>query len=73
VNKLADGEILKRNFSQWSMGFKAVEPADFEHLAGFLNVNKQDYLTPQSGYLASSDSSLHSLLATFIIDDSVRF
>ncbi|OUJ72672.1 BLUF domain-containing protein [Hymenobacter crusticola] len=73
VIKLADGEIKERNFSQWSMGFKAVEPADFMHLAGFLNVNKQNYLTAHSGYSANDDASLHSLLATFVTDNIIRF
>jgi len=72
VTELADGEIKERNFFQWSMGFKAVEPADFAHLAGFLNVNKQNYLTAHPGYLANGDSSLHSLLATFVTDNTIR-
>ncbi|GGF13678.1 BLUF domain-containing protein [Hymenobacter cavernae] len=73
VTKLADGEIQQRNFSQWSMGFKAVEPADFAHLAGYLNVNKQDYLSAQPGYSKSTDATLHSLLASFVTDDVIRF
>jgi len=72
VTKLADGEIQQRNFSQWSMGFKAVEPADFAHLTGYLNVNNEDYLSAQPGYSKSVDTPLHSLLSTFVTDDVVR-
>lgn len=70
VTKLADGEIQQRNFSQWSMGFKAVALSDFEHLAGYLNISRADFLPPTAG---QHDASLHSLLASFVIDDIVKF
>lgn len=70
VLKLADGPIQQRNFSQWSMGFKSVAPEDFTHLAGYLNIARADFLPPTP---AQKDSSLHSLLASFVADEVVRF
>ncbi|MBC6607720.1 BLUF domain-containing protein [Hymenobacter sp. BT188] len=70
VTKLADGEIQQRNFSQWSMGFKAVAPSDFQHLAGYLNINQPDFLPPNP---TQSDASLHSILASFVTDEIIRF
>ncbi|GGF13682.1 hypothetical protein GCM10011383_26140 [Hymenobacter cavernae] len=69
VSTLADGQIQRRNFSQWSMGFKAVDPADFMHLAGYLNVSKPNYLKSH-GRVA--DSMLHDLLSTFVQDEIIR-
>lgn len=70
VTRLADGEIQQRNFSQWSMGFKAVASSEFQHLAGYLNINQADFLPPTP---AQNDASLHSLLASFVADDVIRF
>jgi hypothetical protein len=69
VTKLADGEIQQRNFSQWSMGFKAVALSDFEHLAGYLNISQAGFLPPSA---TRSDESLHSLLASFVSDEVIR-
>lgn len=70
VTRLADGEIQQRNFSQWSMGFKAVAPSDFQHLAGYLNINQADFLPPNP---TQNDASLHSLLTSFVTEDVIRF
>ena len=70
VTKLADGSIEQRHFSQWSMGFKSVAPDDFNHLAGYLNISQADFLPPTP---ASDDTSLHSMLASFVADDVIRF
>jgi hypothetical protein len=70
VTKLADGSIQHRHFSHWSMGFKAVAPDEFKHLAGYLNINQADFLPPSP---ATNDASLHSLLASFVADDVIRF
>lgn len=70
VTKLADGPIEQRNFSQWSMGFKVLNPTDFGHLAGYLNVSRPDYL-PDT--YTNDDTSLHGLLASFIQTDTIRF
>lgn len=70
VNKLSDGYITERNFSQWSMGFKAVDPNDFTHLKGYLNLARNTSLDDIS---TGSDPSLHDLLATFVTHNQVRF
>ncbi|WP_133273288.1 BLUF domain-containing protein [Hymenobacter radiodurans] len=70
VIKLADGEIQQRDFSQWSMGFKVVAISDFEHLAGYLNINRTDFLPPST---EQNDTSLHSLLASFVTEDIIKF
>lgn len=70
VVKLSDGPIEHRNFSQWSMGFKAVNPEDFMHLTGYLNLNKPGYLAETE---AVHDAALHDVLATFVTEDVIRF
>ena len=69
VTTLADGQIKARNFSQWSMGFKTVEPNDFVHLAGYLNVSKANYM---NGHVETDDLTLHELLSTFVQNDIIR-
>ncbi|TGE15429.1 BLUF domain-containing protein [Hymenobacter elongatus] len=70
VLKLADGPIQQRNFSQWSMGFKAVNPADFKHLKGYLNPARAPRLLSTA---TSEDAALYDLLATFVREDVIRF
>jgi len=70
VVKLSDGPIAARNFSEWSMGFKALEPEEFTHLQGYVDPAKDTYLN-EAGKPA--DAGLHSVLATFVADDVVRF
>ena len=38
VSVLIEGEINQRNFSNWSMGFKAVDKQLFQELTGFENL-----------------------------------
>ncbi|GAA3930244.1 BLUF domain-containing protein [Hymenobacter algoricola] len=68
--KLSDGPIARRNFSQWSMGFKTVDPQDFEHLNGYLNPTRPGYLTT---YSDNENISLHELLATFVTENEIRY
>ncbi|QJX48179.1 BLUF domain-containing protein [Hymenobacter taeanensis] len=70
VVKLSDGPIQKRNFSQWSMGFKAVAPEAFADLKGYTNPEGENYL---SSYSENDNISLHSLLSTFVTEDEIRF
>ena len=70
VTKLADGGIRQRSFLQWSMGFKVVAPEEFNHLAGYLNINQANFLPPTP---AQNDTALHSLLTTFVTEDVIRF
>ena len=68
--KLADGRIAERHFGQWSMGFKAVNPADFSHLQGYIDPQQPDYLAATE---AAPDPKLHAVLAAFVTDDVIRF
>jgi hypothetical protein len=70
VTKLSDGPIVERNFAQWSMGFKAVNPNEFRHLLGYLNPSTDEYLAAHS---SNTDASLYSVLSTFVTEDEIRF
>ena len=70
VVKLSDGPIQGRNFSQWSMGFKAVNPSAFAELKGYINPKAESYL---SSYSENENVSLHSVLSTFVTEDEIRF
>jgi hypothetical protein len=70
VTKLTDGPIAQRSFYQWSIAFKAVHPEDFQHLAGYLNPAAPSYLALNRG---KGTASLHSLLATFLTDEQIRY
>ncbi|GAB3225338.1 hypothetical protein GCM10027346_06470 [Hymenobacter seoulensis] len=67
--KLADGPIQARNFSQWSMGFKAFSPEEFRHLPGYQNPESRSFL---ASYSETDNDLLHTLLATFIHEDDIR-
>jgi hypothetical protein len=41
VSKLIEGHTLKRNFPEWSMGFKSMSGKDFDNISGFNNI--EDY------------------------------
>ncbi|GAB2780681.1 hypothetical protein HNQ93_001323 [Hymenobacter luteus] len=69
VLKLADGPISFRNFSQWSMGFKVVDPAAFQQLTGYRNLTSSSYL---STYSENENESLHALLTSFVTEDEIR-
>ena len=69
VLKLSDGPIAARNFSQWSMGFKALKPEEFTHLQGYVDPTKDSYLNEPA---KQADAGLHSVLATFVADDAIR-
>ena len=40
IVKLADKQLAQRSFSEWSMGFQTVSPAQFEQLAGYTAPDK---------------------------------
>ncbi|WP_375436959.1 BLUF domain-containing protein [uncultured Hymenobacter sp.] len=67
VVKLADGPVTHRLFGQWSMGFQVVNPLDFNHLTGYVNPDQAHYLAHDP---ALPDPDLHTLLATFVSDNS---
>ncbi|GAB2952302.1 hypothetical protein GCM10027048_16720 [Hymenobacter coalescens] len=65
VTKLADGPLTRRSFAEWSMGFTAIEPADYVHLAGFR--------TPEGlTSTVAGDALLHSVLTEFVRRETVR-
>ncbi|TGE29074.1 BLUF domain-containing protein [Hymenobacter metallicola] len=70
VIKFTDGPIRRRSFSTWSMGFKAVHPEDFQHLACYLNPAAPSFppTVPET-----DTSTLHALLASFLTDESIRY
>ena len=67
VVKLADGPIEHRQFQQWSMGFKAVNPTDFAQLAGCLDSAEPMAMGPVV------DPGLRAILAAFLVEDVIRF
>lgn len=69
VVKLSDGPIAARNFSQWSMGFKALKPEEFLHLQGYVDPAKDRYLNEATPH---ADAGLHAVLASFVVDDMLR-
>ncbi|MBX0290189.1 BLUF domain-containing protein [Hymenobacter sp. HSC-4F20] len=69
VTKLSDGPIHGRNFFQWSMGFRAVNPEAFGQLAGY-----QDPENPAAHlatYSENDNLSLYGLLCSFSRQDEV--
>jgi len=67
VVKLADGPTEHRQFQQWSMGFKAVNPNDFVPLKGYLDPANPVPMT------SVADSALYAILAAFVTEDVIRF
>lgn len=62
VGKLADGPITHRQFAQWSMGFRTVQPLDFAHFTGAVPLGRDE---AENEHSALPDADLHRLLATF--------
>jgi hypothetical protein len=69
VLKISDGPIAARHFAQWSMGFKALKPEEFTQLRGYIDPAKDSYLNEPSQH---ADAGLHSVLATFVADETIR-
>ncbi len=65
--KLADGPIAQRQFEQWAMGFKPLNPAAFNRLQGLVEPLRA--LPPAS---AGHDRSLREMLANFVSQEAVR-
>jgi hypothetical protein len=60
--KLADGPIARRNFTTWTMGFKAIVPAVFAQVVGYIDPTSPGFAQA----LATTDDALiRHLLATF--------
>ena len=68
VVKLSDGPIVRRQFEQWSMGFKAVRPEDYAQLQGYVDPARA--LPPAT---ADTDSDLREVLAAFVAGDTAGF
>lgn len=63
IIKLADGAATQRLFTQWSMGFRTLNPADFKQLTGYINPDQKDYLGTNSSL---PNDGLYTLLASFV-------
>ena len=63
---LEEGEISERNFPNWSMGFKAVEPNELKHVAGFTDLGEESFqLRAKAGEI---DGALE-IMKSFYFDD----
>ena len=61
VLKLLDGSLAKRNFENWSMGFKSMSNVTAANIVGYNNLKKENFLTP-------SNQAIHpalKIIATF--------
>jgi hypothetical protein len=69
VVKLADGPLAHRSFAEWSMGFLAIQPTNYERLAGYFNPLQTKHLAtmPEQG-----KDSLHEVLTTFVRKEMLR-
>lgn len=68
IIKLADGPATHRLFTQWSMGFRAINPADFRYLTGYINPDDKNCLGESSSL---PDAELRALLTSFISDSNL--
>ncbi|MDQ2770213.1 MAG: BLUF domain-containing protein [Bacteroidota bacterium] len=66
--KLADGPIAQRQFDQWAMGFKAVQPGAYAQLQGYIDPRRA---LPQG--TAGTAIGLREVLAAFVSEDAIRF
>ncbi|TDN36585.1 response regulator [Hymenobacter sp. UV11] len=67
IIKLADGPATHRLFTQWSMGFRAINPVDFRHMTGYINPDEANYLGESTSL---PDAELRALLTSFISDNN---
>lgn len=51
---LAEGEINKRNFPDWTMGFIAINSNDLEELEGYINPANKKFLATDNPHAAIS-------------------
>ncbi len=65
IIKLADGPAAHRLFTQWSMGFRAINPADVKKLTGYINPDDKNYLGESTSL---ADAELRALLTSFVSD-----
>ena len=68
ITKLADGAAPYRLFTQWSMGFRATNPAQFKYLTGNINPDDKKYLGDNPSL---TGTELYALLDSFIGDSSL--
>lgn len=65
VIKLADKPIVTRSFSEWSMAFRFVSPAEFTALAGYLPLAQVNFHA-KSLSLSATDTSLLQMAKDFV-------
>ena len=68
VVKLANGPVAQRQFGQWSMGFRTINPTEFARFTGYFDPTQDSYLADTP---LLPDPDLHALLATFVADDGM--
>ncbi|KUG07358.1 hypothetical protein ASU33_13450 [Solirubrum puertoriconensis] len=69
VTRLADGPITERSFTEWSMGYVPVNADDLANLTGYFNPKGKHPLAVVADH---EGPSLHELLTSFVVCDTVR-
>ena len=64
VVKLADKQVLRRSFEDWSMGFQVVSPEEFIELTGYVEPRHMDMQAPG---LSAADALLLQMMKTFVL------
>ena len=54
IIKLADGQLTKRNFPDWTMGFIAVNQKELAELDGYINPANENFLATENPHAAIS-------------------
>ncbi|UOQ51039.1 BLUF domain-containing protein [Hymenobacter cellulosivorans] len=70
VTALTDGPISHRSFAHWSMGFSVLRSEDFQNVVGYLNPDLPAF---PAVLAASSTTLLHTLLASFLTEEPIRY
>jgi len=64
VVKLADKEIRERSFSDWSMAFQPVTPAEFANVVGYMDPAQLDFRTQN---MDAADALLLHVVQSFVL------
>ncbi|HVG15941.1 MAG TPA: BLUF domain-containing protein [Chitinophagaceae bacterium] len=66
--KLVDEPTEKRNFPDWSMGYKAVSTDEIRKLTGFDSINKKEFLDKYQ-HSENQERKIVILLRSFVMDN----
>lgn len=61
--KLLQGPLEKRNFPEWSMGFRALTATEYKELNGYRGLDREEYLTEANN---SNESPVMILIKSFV-------